>query len=127
MIKTESFWVLFLAVYCPLAIVAVTLLYYFGERVYLKAALWGAAVSIALIWITVAGTNRLINSSLIGLQILVFGGFFFRFFIVIFAGLYVNLFTQLHFVSFLFGLFASYVVLQIIEITYVYRRFGKKS
>ena len=127
MIKTESFLVLFLVVYCPIAIVAAVLVYFFGGYEYFKAALWGNGLSIVLIWITVFSTNRLLESSVRAMLILVYGGLIFRFLAVIVAVIIVHFFTDLHLTGFFIGLLISYVLLQIIEIIYITKRFGKRK
>ena len=127
MIKTESFLTLFLIFYCPIAIVTLTLLYFFGDTQYSVAATWGSALSIALVWITVLGLNVMIHSSIIKLQAIVMGGFFFRFFIILFSSFAVHYFTQLHLESFIAGLFVSYIFLQILEIIYIQGRFSNLS
>jgi len=118
---------LFLAVYCPIAIVAAALVYFFWGYEYFKAVLWGGGLSIVLIWITVFSTNRWLESSVRALLILVYGGLIFRFLAVIVAVIIVHFFTDLHLFSFFIGLLISYVLLQIIEIIYILKRFGKRK
>ena len=126
MIKTESFFVLFLLFYCPIAAAAATLLYVLGYYHYLKDVLWGSAVSVFLIWITVFCTYLLFESSISRLLILVYGGMVFRFLFVLGAGVFVRFMTDLHLAGFVLGLLFSYIVLQILEIVYVQKRFWKR-
>ncbi len=127
MIKTESFSALFLAVYAPVAVVAMTLLYNLGGVAYFEGAFWGSVLSVILVWITILSINRMMYSSFVKLQALVMGGFLFRFFIVLFSSIAVHFFTDLHLESFIAGLFISYILLQILEITYIQSRFRKMS
>ena len=127
MIKTESFLTLFLIIYCPIAVVTLTLLYFFGDTQYSIAAMWGSALSIALVWITILGQDVMFHSSIVRLQAIVMGGFFFRFFIILFSSFAVHFFTQLHLESFIAGLFVSYILLQILEVMYIQSRFSNLS
>lgn len=127
MIKTESFLALFLVLYCPIATIAATLFFFYGSEQDLIPALWGSGVSIFLILFTVFFTDRLTDSSTAGLFLLVFGGLVFRFFVVLSSGLYVHFLTNMSMVSFFLGLLFSYILLQIIEVIYFQKRFGKRK
>jgi len=127
MIKTESFPALFLSVYAPIAVVAITLLYFLGGAAYFEAAIWGAALSVILVWITILSISSMIYSSFVKFQALVMGGILFRFFIVLFSSIAVHFFTDLHLESFIAGLFISYILMQILEITYIQSRFRNMS
>jgi len=127
MIKTESFPALFLVIYCPVAIIALALPFLFGSADYLKPVLWGSTISIFLIWSTVLVADNLLKTSLSGLLILVFGGIIFRFSVVIGSGLVVKFMTNMNLTNYFSGLLFSYVIMQLIEVIYFYKQFGKHN
>lgn len=127
MIKTESFPALFLVLYCPIAIFVLSLLFLLGSTEFFKPALLGSVVSVLLIWSTVLVTDKLLQSSIAGLLALVFGGIIFRFAVVIGSGLMVKFLTNMNLASYFSGLLLSYVMMQIIEIIYFQKRFGKQK
>jgi len=125
--KTRSFFLLFSIVYCPAAIVSLAMVYFFGFSSFIPDILWGSGVSIVLIWTTIIATERMIDKSIPWFLGLVIGGFAFRFFIVIGAGIYVYLTTELHIISFFIGLLGSYFLLQILELIYLQKLFSKSD
>lgn len=123
--KTAYFLKLFIGIYCPLSGIAGWLLYLYGSVKQLTAAFWGSIVSVVLAWITVLAINKLYESSPQGLFVLMFGGMLFRLFAVFIAGILVYYLTDLLIISFFIGLLCSYLLLQVIEIIYISKRFVK--
>jgi len=123
--KTRSFPFLLLVVYCPVMVVILALVYFFGSLYYVKNVMWGSGVSLVLIAATVFFTAKLIDRSVPWFLGLVIGGFAFRLLVIMGAGVYVHYQTNLHVPSFFCGLLGSYFLLQALEIIYLQRRFSK--
>ncbi len=126
MSKFGLFPVLLITVYCPLLLIALSLVYYFSGWATFSAFFWGSLTSLILIGATTMMAGRMLTGKVSLMLAFVFGGFTLRFLIVLGCGVFVFFLTKLSLITYFMGLLSSYIVLQVIEIVHLQKQLTKQ-
>ncbi len=125
--KPLSFHILFFVIYCPLAAIALMLFYFLGNNHLLISFSWGSGFSTVIAYISAISGAKVINKSIPRFLSVVIGGMVLRMILYIAISIIVLKMTDLNLYSFFGGLFGSFIILQVLDMVYLYKNFGKRK